>query len=114
MSDLWAEWDHAGYTTGDNNTQWTACLQNPSAKTLGDVAKCLQKKNIPTTVQAIDYLPDEFEVKDHSLACMSYRRSYGYDANKGRIYCAPLGGPLSTCKFDAPSLHGAFRGVRRR
>ncbi|WP_421332682.1 hypothetical protein [Aeromonas sp. 603607] len=69
-------------------------------------------QHISSAIPVYDYLPSSYPVRDHALACLAYRRGYDqYDAAKGRIYCAAVGGPLSTCKFDAPSLTGTFQGT---
>lgn len=110
LSDLWGPVP-TDYTSMDRNNDWMFCLNNNDNETLGDVASCLVDNHVSTSVTASDYLPQIYPVKDHALACLSYQQGIHYDASKGNVYCAAVGGPISTCKFDAPSLSGSFHAA---
>ncbi|HHQ4560014.1 hypothetical protein [Aeromonas hydrophila] len=110
MSDAWPSDYPNGYDTEDRSDDWGVCLTDQQNATMGDVGKCLIANHISTETVVSDYLPDRYPVNDHALACLAYSNQGKYDASRGRVHCAPVGGPLSTCKFDAPSLSGEFRG----
>ena len=111
MSDLWGGIGPSGYETMDGNAAWDACSQDERNTTLGDVAQCLTTSGTPLTVTAKDFLPATEPVSDHALACLAYYdySKHGLDPSKSPVHCAPVGGAISTCKFDAPALSGAFR-----
>lgn len=108
-----------GVFTGDENDKWVPCLKEPNNKTLGDVARC-NNKRIPKVLNyqgpVEDYLAQHIEdVKDHTNACLKFidggTRWTTPEYDLPSVFCVPIGGALSTCSFDTEKLSGSFSSV---